>query len=194
MTEPTDAELWGRVRTGDPESFGELFSRNGPTIHRFAVRRTGDVHQADDITATVFLEAWRIRDRTELFHPTALPWLYGVATDVINNWRRSRRRHDAALRRIGDLPRPSPRAVDERVAAALEARRVLDRVSQLPRRELDVVVLATWEALSTAEIAVALDIPLGTVKSRLNRARTRLATDTGPTPTPRFATTPKDLT
>ena len=76
----------------------------------------------------------------------------------------------------------------------LEARRVLDRVTHLPRRELDVVVLATWEGLSTAEIAAALDIPLGTVKSRLNRARTRLASDSEPTPAPRFATTPKDLT
>ena len=194
MTEPTDVELWGRVRAGDPESFGEMFSRHGPTIHRYAARRTGDLTQADDITATVFLEAWRIRERTELLHPSALPWLYGVATNVINNWRRSRRRHDAALRRIGDLPRPSPRLVDERVAAVLEARRVLDRVTHLSRRELDVVVLATWEGLSTAEIAAALDIPLGTVKSRLNRARTRLASDSEPTLAPRFATTPKDLT
>lgn len=177
MTDPTDAELWHRVRAGDADAFGALFTRHGPTIHRYALRRTADRDHADDITATVFLEAWRIRSRTDLHHATALPWLYGIATNVLHNWRRSRRRHDAALGRLRDLPGPEPREVEHLVTAAAEARQVLDALPRLPRRELDVLILATWEQLSTAEIASALDLPLGTVKSRLHRARARLTPD-----------------
>lgn len=194
MPEPTDAELWRRIRAGDPESFGDLFTRHGPTIHRFAVRRTGVAHQADDITATVFLEAWRLRERTELTQPSALPWLYGIATNVINNWRRSRRRYDAALRRISDLAPSSPREVDDLVNAAIEARQILEQLPHLPRSELDVLVLATWEGLSTIEIASALGIPAGTVKSRLNRARRRLIAAPEFTPIPHLTTNPKGLT
>src|SRR5699024_6044362 len=135
-------------------------------IHRFALRRTGDPDHAEDVTATVFLEAWRRRRGTVLHQPAALPWLYGVATNVLRNWRRSRRRHDAALERLRHRPLPSPRLVEQQAEAVAEARHVLDRLPDLPRRELDVVVLAVWEELSTAEIAVALDIPAGTVKSR----------------------------
>lgn len=192
MTELTDAELWYRVRSGDPESFGELFRRHGPTIHRFAVRRTGNLDQADDVAAVVFLEAWRARERTELVNSSALPWLYGIATNVIRNWRRSHRRHDAALQRIGELPRPTPREVGDQVAAALEARRILNQVPRLPRKEFDVLVLATWEGLSTAEVAAALGIPQGTVKSRLNRARNRLAMDQTPAPIPQVLNISKD--
>ena len=72
MTELTDAELWHRVRSGDAESFGDLFRRHGPTIHRFALRRTGHLDQADDVAAVVFLEAWRSRERTELASSSAL--------------------------------------------------------------------------------------------------------------------------
>ncbi len=174
MTDPTDAELWRRIRADDPQAFGDLFGRHGPAIHRFALRRTGDPDHADDITATVFLEAWRLRHRTEMLQASTLPWLYGVTTNVANNWRRSRRRHDAALDRLRSTSTPSPALVDQQAEAAEEARQVLHRLAHLPRRELDVLALATWEGLSTAEIASALDLPTGTVKSRLSRARGRL--------------------
>lgn len=189
MTDPTDAELWHRIRANDPEAFGDLYGRHGPTIHRFALRRTGDPHHADDVTATVFLEAWRRRHRTELHQPTALPWLYGVTTNVLHNWRRSRRRHDAALDRLRSRIDPGPALTDQQAEAADEARRVLARLPRLPAGELDVLVLATWEGLSIAEIADALDLPAGTVKSRLHRARQRLAA-TEPDPAPTHGTTP----
>lgn len=174
MTDPDDQELWHRLRGDDADAFGLLFERHGDRILRYVLRRTGEAADAEDLVAVVFLEAWRRRGAVELHQASALPWLYGVAANVVARRHRSRRRHAAALERLALLPPRSPALVERQAEAAAESARVLDAIGRLPRREREVLVLSVWEGLSHAEIAVALDTTVGTVKSRLSRARTRL--------------------
>ncbi len=191
---PTDAELWRRIRADDADAFGLLFARHGPRIHGYVLRRTADPSAAEDVTAVVFLEAWRRRGAVTLDQPSALPWLYGVAANVTRRWHRSRRRHQAALRRLSALPPRHPVLADVQADAAARAASVLEQVRALPRRERDVLVLSVWEGLSHDEIAVALGIATGTVKSRLSRARARLDPDRPPGPPAEAAPTPVPLT
>lgn len=177
MSEPDDVELWSRIRTDDADAFGLLFQRHGARIHAYVLRRTGDPQAAEDIAAVVFLEAWRQRDQVELHQPSALPWLYGVAANVLRHQHRSRRRHQAALDRLAHLPERSPALVERQAQAAEDAQRVIEQIQALPRRDREVLVLSVWEGLSHAEIAVALSTTVGTVKSRLSRARARLDPD-----------------
>ena len=177
MTEADDVELWHRIRTDDADAFGLLFARHGGRIHGYVLRRTGDPQLAEDIVAVVFLEAWRQRSTTELTRSSALPWLYGVAANVLRHQHRSRRRHQAALDRLAHLPPSSPVLVERQAEAAAEAQRVLTQIQSLPRRDREVLVLSVWEGLSHAEIAEALGTSVGTVKSRLSRARARLDPD-----------------
>ncbi len=130
---------------------------------------------AEDLLAIVFLEAWRRRD-IELRAEKVLPWLYGIAVNVVRNERRSRRRFTAALDR---LPRPEPEcqtaaSLDERLDDERQMKKVLALLAHLPHRDRDVFVLCAWCDLSYEEAAVALRIPIGTVRSRLSRARSRL--------------------
>ncbi len=177
MTEPPDTELWRRIEQDDPDAFGLLFERHGPTIHRYVVRRTADPSTADDAVSLVFLELWRRRKQVELHQPTALPWLYGVAANVLRSQSRSRRRHAQALERLAALPGPSAALVERQVEAAAEAESVVRQISALPRRHREVLMLSTLEHLTHADIATALGISVGTVKSRLSRARAHLDRD-----------------
>ncbi len=177
MTEPDDVELWHRIRHDDADAFGLLFERHGARIHGYVLRRTGDPHLAEDIVALAFLEAWRQRSEIDLAQPSALPWLYGVAGNVLRHQHRSRRRHQAALDRLAQLPAPSAALVERQAEAAADAREVLAQIRALPRRDREVLALSVWEGLSHAEIAVALGTTVGTVKSRLSRARARLDPD-----------------
>ena len=112
MEAPNDAELWRRGCDGDSAAVGELFRRHAQAIFVFLVRRTGDRELAEDLTSTVFLEAWRKRAEIRLSGESALPWLYGVALNCSRNSRRSLRRNRAALERLA-LERPGP--ADSRV-------------------------------------------------------------------------------
>lgn len=194
MTDADDAELWRRIARDDADAFGLLFERHGARIHGYALRRTGDPQAAEDITAVVFLEAWRRRAKVELTQPSALPWLYGVAANVLRHQQRSRRRHQRALDRLSDLPPRSEALVERQAQAAADAAQVIEQIRALPGREREVLVLSVWEGLSHAEIALALDTTIGTVKSRLSRARARLDPDRLPDLPAADAAAPPTLT
>ena len=173
--EVDDSVLWSRARTGDSEAFGMLFERHARTIYNFCFRRVGNWATAEDLGSIVFLEAWRRLDKP-LPRGKELPWLFGIATNVVRNRRRAERRHAAALRRV---PQPSPEPsfaddTDQRVDDEELMGRALELVARLPRREQEVFALCAWSELSYQDAAIALRIPVGTVRSRLSRARARL--------------------
>ena len=170
-----DFTLWSRSRTGDADAFGLLFERHARAIYNYCFRRTGDWSLAEDMVSLVFLEAWRRRDK-ELPPGKVLPWLYAIATNVLRNRRRSDRRFAAALRRV---PRRQPEPgfagdADARIDDERQMKRILGVISQLPWHEQNTFVLCAWSGLSYEEASVALDIPIGTVRSPLSRARQRL--------------------
>ncbi len=173
--EPDDALLWSRSRAGDADAFGLLFERHARLIYNYCFRRVGDWAAAEEMVSLVFLEAWRRREK-ELPVGKVLPWLYGIAANVVRNRRRSERRFAAALRRVPE-PRPEvdfSESADARLDDERQMRRVLSLIRQLPRREQDVFVLCAWSGLSYENAALALGVPVGTVRSRLSRARRRL--------------------
>ena len=173
--EVDDSVLWSRARAGESEAFGMLFERHASTIYTFCFRRVGHWATAEDLVSIVFLEAWRRMDKP-LPRGKELPWLFGIATNVVRNRRRAERRHAAALKRV---PQPSPAPSfaddsDQRVDDQDLMQRALVLVARLPRREQEVFALCAWAELSYEDAAIALRIPVGTVRSRLSRARARL--------------------
>jgi RNA polymerase sigma factor (sigma-70 family) len=167
-----DGELW-RASGTDPEAFGALYERHVRSVFAFCARRTGDLALAEDLTSVVFLEAWRRRSSVRLSGTSALPWLLGTAHNVLRNQRRSLRRHRAALARLSaDGASPSG---EEEAIARMDAQRALAaalrEIALLPQDQRDAVNLVLWSGLSYQEAAEALGVPIGTVRSRIGRAR-----------------------
>jgi len=178
VTEGDEVALVAGLRADDPEALATLFDRYGDRIYNHCFRATGDWAEAEDATATVFLEVWRHRHRVQAHDGSALPWLYGVATNVCRNLTRSTRRRRRAL---AALPPPSlepdhAERVTDRLGSAARMQAVLAAVRELPVREQEVLGLVAWSGLSYEQAAAALDVPVGTVRSRLSRARARLTT------------------
>ena len=170
-----DSSLWSRAPSGESEAFGILFERHARTIYNYCFRRVGSWAVAEDLVSIVFLEAWRRIDKP-LPGGKELPWLLGIATNVVRNRRRAERRHAAALRRVPQ-PRPDPSFADDsdqRIDDEELMGRALTLLARLPRREQDVFALCAWSGLCYEDTAIALQIPVGTVRSRLSRARARL--------------------
>ena len=170
-----DAELLARA-SKEPELFAVVFDRHFATIHRYLERRIGR-DGADELSGEVFRIAFEQRSRFRPAHASALPWLYGVATNLMLRRWRAESRYLRAVERLTN-GRHDPGSdlddVEDRITARTARGRLLDALARLPASDRDVVVLVAWEELSYEEVAVALDIPRGTVKSRLNRARRTL--------------------
>jgi RNA polymerase sigma factor (sigma-70 family) len=172
-----DQELWEAAVIGDADAFGELFERHHGLIYNFCFRRTGSWSTAEDLMAVVFLEAWRTRREMQLHDGSLLPWLYAIATNVTRHQHRSTGRHRAALARVASRVTNVPDHAEEiinRIGDEQRMRQVLGAFTQLPQRERDVLELAAFANLDYAQIAAALGIPVGTVRSRLSRGRSRL--------------------
>lgn len=152
-----------------------LFERHAKTIYNYCFHRVGDWATAEDLLSIVFLEAWRRREK-ELPDDKVLPWLYGIATNVIRNRRRSERRFLAALRRLPEVqPEPNFAAhANELLDDERAAQEVLALLGQLPLHEQEVFALCVWSEASYEDAAMALGVPVGTVRSRLSRARRHL--------------------
>lgn len=180
----TDRELWTRAVDGDREAFGTLFDRHATAVYNHLFRRTADWGEAEDLTSTVFLHAWRRRTDIVLDRDSALPWLLGVANGTLSNTRRRLRRAQALFQRlvIQDEPQADADHADDVAAKVDDQRRMSDihrALARLPRHEQEVVELCIWAGLDQQAAATALGIAVGTVKSRLSRARTRLSSDLG---------------
>ncbi|TDE59734.1 RNA polymerase sigma factor [Nonomuraea mesophila] len=171
MVEADDADLIRRS-IDDPEQFAGLFDRYVEQIHRYVARRLG-VQAADDVVAETFLTAFRCRAAYDHAQPLARPWLYGIATNLIARHRRDEERFLRALSRTGAEPPAEPMAdaVIGRVAAQKEDRRLAGALTGLSRGDRDVLLLVALGELAYEEVAEALGIPVGTVRSRLHRAR-----------------------
>jgi RNA polymerase sigma factor (sigma-70 family) len=159
----------------EPERFAVLFDRHAPLIHRYAARRIG-AEAAEDLVAETFLAAFGKRRQYDTSYPDARPWLYGIATNLVGQHRRDEfRQYRIQQAVLPDLDVPGHA---EQVAASVTARGLRGLLTAalagLPDSERDVLILIAWEQLSYDETARALGIPLGTVRSRLSRARTRL--------------------
>jgi RNA polymerase sigma-70 factor (ECF subfamily) len=152
-----------------------LFERHARLIYNYCFRRVGDRETAQDLLSIVFLEAWRRRDKS-LPPDQVLPWLYGIATNVVRHQHRSERRFAAALRRLppGSAELDFAPDSDERIEHERQAKEALGLLKKLPKREQDVFVLCVGMELTYEEVGVALGLPVGTVRSRLSRARARL--------------------
>jgi RNA polymerase sigma-70 factor (ECF subfamily) len=173
----SDSELWSRGAAGDPDAFGLIFDRHARAIYNYCFRRSADWALAEDLTSVVFLEAWRRRAEVRLESESALPWLYGVAGNVLRNQRRSLRRHRAALGRLPAEPDREADFGDETAERLDDERRMhaaLAVLEELPKRERAVLELCDWGSLSYAAASLALGVPVGTVRSRLARGRHRL--------------------
>lgn len=173
----SDSELWGRAVDGDTESFGVLFERHARGVYNHCFRRTASWADAEELTAAAFLEAWRRRGEVQPAGESALPWLLGVANNLLRNHRRSLGRRRLALARLpGAAVQPDPADdIAGRLADEAQMRRVLALVERLPRRDQEVLALCAWSELTYQQAAEALGVPVGTVRSRLARARARLA-------------------
>jgi RNA polymerase sigma factor (sigma-70 family) len=159
----------------DPEQFAVVFRRHAPAIQRYVVRRLG-ADAADDVVAETFLTAFRQRSRYQRDRPDARPWLYGIATNLIRRHRRAEIRQYRAVARIGIDPvtEPFTERVDARVSASGESRRLAAALAKLPAAHRDTLLLVAWGDLTYEQAALALGVPVGTVRSRLSRARGRL--------------------
>jgi RNA polymerase sigma factor (sigma-70 family) len=159
----------------EPQAFAALYDRHAAPIHRFAGRRLGD-QMADDVVGETFLAAFRRRKRYDLRRADARPWLYGIAANVIGKHRRAEVRMLRAFARTGADPVAAGHAdlVDSRVCAAAVQRDLAAALAGLSAGDRDVLLLIAWADLSYQETAAALGIPVGTVRSRLNRARRKV--------------------
>ena len=159
----------------EPEAFAGLYDRHAARIHRYVTRRLGS-QVADDVTGETFLCAFRRRRCYDLSRPDASPWLFGIAANLIGKHRRAEVRLLGALARTGadQVAESYADQVDARVSAAAAQRDLADALAGLAAGDREVLLLIAWADLSYDEVAVALGIPLGTVRSRLHRARRKV--------------------
>ncbi len=171
-TETIDAEIWERVLAGEGRAFGELWDRHRDRVFRHTRRLLVHHADAEDATAMAFLELWRRRGDVRVVDGSLLPWLLVVATNVVRNAARSRRRYRDLLAR---LPQPEhARDAGELVTERVEAARRLAGFTRLSAADQRIIALVAFDDLSLEDAAAALGISYGAAKTRLSRARARL--------------------
>ena len=171
-----DAELMRAAQT-DPASFGALFDRHFAAVYRFCERRVGRP-MAEDLAGDTFRRAFEARHSYDMSRPSALPWLYRIALNLVRDALRARAAEDRAYARLHDLAGAGSPSDSDQAARRAEARADLAALARLllaePQQDVEALFLHVWDGLSYADVATALGVPVGTVRSRLSRLRHRL--------------------
>lgn len=179
VDEPT---LWANALAGDGEAFGQIFDQHKDRVFRHALRLVDQRADAEDVTASAFLELWRRRHDARVVSGSLLPWLLVTTTNLTRNLHRSTRRHRALLAR---LPRPglaidpAQAHLDSSALDGLEPE-LASALRDLPVLDQQVLGLTALEGFSLEEAGLALGLSTSAVKSRLHRIRRRLRTSRTP--------------
>jgi RNA polymerase sigma factor (sigma-70 family) len=175
----SDDDLAGRLRSGDPQAMGEIYDRHADRIYNLCFRRTASWSLAEDAMAATFLEVWRVRDRAVTYDGDLLPWLCGVAVNVCRNSMRGQRRQTALRAKLhvvegGASEDDHADAVAGRVDDERRMAELITAVGRLGDRDRQILMLVAWDGLTYQQAGQVLGVPVGTVRSRLSRARARL--------------------
>lgn len=173
----TDSEIIERSLE-QPEAFSGVFERHVRPVGAYIRRRLGS-EAVDDVLSETFLVAFRRRGSFMLEAESALPWLLGIATRLIRAQRaaeaRQWRSFEASAAAATVDEEPAHAASDRRLDAAAALRELAPRIAALSAKDRDTLMLHAWAELTYAQTAAALGVPVGTVRSRLNRVRRKLA-------------------
>jgi RNA polymerase sigma-70 factor (ECF subfamily) len=174
IAQHTDGRLVARVREGDLEALGELYKRHKTQVYRTALAITYDEGMAEDILQETFLRIYTYANSFDETQPLG-PWLYRVTVNLAYSWTNRAKRWLILFQSAFERLKSSTRRDPEEAAEELELRQNLRQaIDALPEPQRAVIVLYYLEELSVSEIARAVGVPEGTIKSRLYYARERL--------------------
>jgi RNA polymerase sigma-70 factor (ECF subfamily) len=167
-----------------PAEFGRVFERHWDSVFRYLERRLG-ANGAQDLASEVFRIAFQRRWSYKIVDGTScLPWLYGIASNLALKERRGFARHLAAVDRFSRITTGGVDDHASHVAASVDSEQIWTQVqaalNTIDDESREMLLLVAWEGLSYEQVAQAFDVPLGTVRSRLHRARARLRTTLSP--------------
>ncbi len=166
----SDADLIG-ASVADGAQFMQVFERHYHSIRRYLQSRAG-VEAGEELASETFAAAFELRHTYDQRYPSAKPWLFGIATNQLRRHiRRERSRLSAQAHLLMERGTAAESEADDRLDAAILAS---EAIGSLSSGERDTILLYAIGELSYREISVALGVPLGTVQSRLNRARRRM--------------------
>jgi RNA polymerase sigma-70 factor (ECF subfamily) len=168
----SDEDLMAAVARGDEAALATLIDRYAASMHAYLFRHSGNREDADDLLQ----ETWVRVARSATSFDTARrfrSWIYGIATNLARDLFRRRMTKQRALHTLATIP-PERLGVD-----SAERGELRERIAELPENMRAVLLLRYYEGMSEAEMAEALDVPSGTVKSRLHAALRRLRGDYG---------------
>lgn len=175
----TDERLMTRIAAGDEDAFVTLYRRRQPAIYRFAWQMSGSAATAQDVTQEVFLAVVRAAADFDANRGAVAPYLFGIARNLV---RRAWRSRGPEVESLDEVMAVEPEVIDDPSDGLVARERmsmVHQAVSALPAHYREVVVLCELEELSYADAAAVLGQPVGTIRSRLHRARSLLASKLG---------------
>jgi RNA polymerase sigma-70 factor (ECF subfamily) len=172
-----EASDWTAALSNDADAFVAIFDRHHDRVYRHALRLTENTHDAEDITAGAFLELWRRRKSVRVVDGSTLPWLLVTATNLARNLTRGLRRYRTLIATLprAEVGRSAEDAAVERIEEARLASQVREALGALSPSDAALITLTMLEHYSPAQAALALGISSGAARTRLHRARSRLA-------------------
>jgi RNA polymerase sigma-70 factor (ECF subfamily) len=163
-----------RASCDEPRAFSSVFERHFDDVRRYLVRRVGPA-LGDELASETFTRAFDGRRRFDAERGVVRAWLFGIAANLLRQRARGEERRLRAYARSGvDAVAEELEGVPARIDAKRTGPRLAAALARLSSGEREVVLLYAWAELSYDEIAVALELPPGTIRSRLSRARARL--------------------
>ena len=173
LDELSDKDLMSLVKEGDASAFNELYNRYGRLVFNFAYKLTGTITEAEEVTQEVFEKIWRKRN-TYIIDKKITTWMLQICKNAAIDLLRRKKRTAPIDEYQLDFLVDDTINLDDEVELKSTRKTLMEAISNLPDEQREIIRLMYFEGLTQREIAASLEIPLGTVKSRLKLAMSKL--------------------